>query len=332
MRFIKDLTKDTTKLLNRIYKHSRHYQVRQRAHCILLSYQGKTIPELIEIFQVSRNTIYNWMNNWESKRLIGLYNCKGQGRKPTFNQAQKLQIKEWVKASPKNLNQVLAKIKSSWGINTSKETLKGVLKSQSMTWKRFQRGLGGEPEPTEYQEKIAELTKLKELDKKGEIDLRYLDETGFCLTPYIPYGWQEKGVRNLIQSRRSSRINVLGIMNCKQELEAYIFSGKITSEIIIYCLDKLAENLKIRTVVCMDQASFHTSKKIQDKINEWKAKNLEIFWLPSYSPQLNLIEILWRFMKYEWIEIDAYSSWENLVNYVEKVLKSYGTEYTINFS
>ena len=44
MRFIRDLTFDTAKLLNRIYKESRHYQVRQRAHCILLSYKGVTIP------------------------------------------------------------------------------------------------------------------------------------------------------------------------------------------------------------------------------------------------------------------------------------------------
>jgi len=63
MRFIRDLTFDTAKLLNRIYKESRHYQVRQRAHCILLSYKGVTIPELIEFFQVSRRTIYNWMND-----------------------------------------------------------------------------------------------------------------------------------------------------------------------------------------------------------------------------------------------------------------------------
>ena len=47
MRFIKNLTLDTI-LLNRIYKQSSHYQVKQRAHCILLSNEGKTISELME--------------------------------------------------------------------------------------------------------------------------------------------------------------------------------------------------------------------------------------------------------------------------------------------
>ena len=54
--------------------------------------------------------------------------------------------------------------------------------------------------------------------------------------------------------------------------------------------------------------------------------------LLTYSPQLNLIETLWRFMKYEWIKKEAYSSWKNLVEYVEKILKDFDTEYTINWA
>ena len=38
---------------------------------------------------------------------------------------------------------------------------------------------------------------------------------------------------------------------------------------------------------------------------------------PTYSSQLNLIEILWRFMKYEWIETQAYTSWKHLTQYIE---------------
>ncbi len=37
-------------------------------------------------------------------------------------------------------------------------------------------------------------------------------------------------------------------------------------------------------------------------------------------------------MKYEWIEIDAYSSWQNLVNYFEKIIREFGKEYNINFA
>jgi transposase len=53
--------------------------------------------------------------------------------------------------------------------------------------------------------------------------------------------------------------------------------------------------------------------------------------LPSYSPELNLIEILWRFIKYEWIDISAYKSWATFVASVEKILKEFGENYVINF-
>jgi hypothetical protein len=46
---------------------------------------------------------------------------------------------------------------------------------------------------------------------------------------------------------------------------------------------------------------------------------------------LNLIEILWRFIKYEWLGIDAYSSWETFVESVEKILKEFEENYVINF-
>ncbi len=84
-------------------------------------------------------------------------------------------------------------------------------------------------------------------------------------------------------------------------------------------------------MIVVDQASIHTSDLVQDKLEEWQQRQIEIFQLPSYSPELNLIEILWRFIKYEWIEISAYHSWQSLVQYVEKVLREFGQSYVINF-
>ena len=68
-----------------------------------------------------------------------------------------------------------------------------------------------------------------------------------------------------------------------------------------------------------------------ERLEEWKERGLTIFELPAYSPELNLIEILWRFIKYEWIEINAYTNWQSLVLSVEKILKEFGENYIINF-
>ena len=70
---------------------------------------------------------------------------------------------------------------------------------------------------------------------------------------------------------------------------------------------------------------------ILDKNEEWQERGITIFELPSYLRELNLIEILWRFIKDEWIEIDAYQFWENFVASGEKILREFGENYVINF-
>lgn len=332
MRYIRGLSKDTIRLLRRINQQSQYYQVRQRSHCILLSEQKYKIAELMKIFQVSRNTIYNWLNNWEKLGLVGLYNRSGQGRKKIFDIAQQQQIKEWVKENPKNLGLIQAKIRQEWDVVTSKDTIKRILKCLGMKWKRIRKVVGDKPDPELYKRKKQILSALKKLSDSGAIDLRYLDESGFCLTPYVPYGWQDTEVSEEWTSKKSKRINVLGLLNRNNELYSYVFESRISSEIVIKFLDNYAQKLDKMTVVVLDNAPIHRSKAFRKKIKEWSEKKLKIFWLPTYSPQLNLIEILWRFMKYEWIESKAYTSWNNLVEYVENTLKDFGTKYTINFA
>ena len=71
--------------------------------------------------------------------------------------------------------------------------------------------------------------------------------------------------------------------------------------------------------------------QLQIRKVEWEEKGIYLFGLPTYSPQLNPIEILWKFMKYYWIEIEAYRCWSSLVDYVERVLRQFGGKYVINF-
>lgn len=189
----------------------------------------------------------------------------------------------------------------------------------------------GQPQEQEYAQKLAQLETLKGLEDQGELDLYYLDEAGFCLIPCIPYGWQPIGQTVGIESQRSRRLNVLGLMSRSNRLETYISQQTITSEVVIACIDAFFSSVNKRTVIVVDGSSIHTSDAVLNKLEEWLSRRIEIFQLPSYSPQLNLIEILWRFIKYEWIEISAYSSWQNLVSYVEKVLREFGKNYVINF-
>jgi transposase len=334
MRFIAELPSETRKLLRRVYRESQRHRVRARAQCILLSAQGYTTTQLMEIFEVDRITLYNWFNAWESRGVAGLYDRPGKGRKPKLTSEQKQQIKAWSEVFPKHLGKICALIEEGFGISVSRDTVKRVLKAFQCSWRRIRRKVNGEPDPEEYQAKLQELEGLRRQAHQDEIDLRYVDESGFCLVPYVPYAWQQKGKTIEIQTSKSKRLNVVGLLSQDNALDAYTFEGSITSEVVIASIDEFCKTRDPahKTVIVLDNAPIHTSEALEEKISQWEAKGIELFYLPKYSPQLNLIELLWRFMKYEWIEFSAYLSWHHLVEYVEHVIKNYGTQYRINFA
>ncbi|NJR16497.1 MAG: IS630 family transposase [Calothrix sp. CSU_2_0] len=332
VRFIKGLYIDTIKLLERIHKQSKYHHVRRRAKCIKLSYEGHKVNDLAKIFHVTRLTIINWLNDWDDFSLVGLYDEKGRGRKSKLNDEQKLQVKQWTKENSRNLHVVVKNVREEWGIYISKDTVKRIINFFNMSWHRITRRVSGEPDALEYKDKKAELETLKEQDDRGEINLVYVDESGFSLNSYVPYAWQEKGDEVVVECERSQRLNVFGFLNRKNDLETYLFECNINSDVVIACIDDFSKKQDKPTVLVIDNASIHTSNKFLNKQKEWSDKNLRIFFLPKYSPELNIIEILWRFIKYQWLEVDAYFSWENLVRSVEYVLLNFGEEYIINFA
>ena len=201
----------------------------------------------------------------------------------------------------------------------------------AFSWRRIRQGLKGEPDPEEYQQKKQALHDLQQQASQGILDLYYFDESGFCLTPYLPYAWQEKGRTIMLKSGPSKRLNVLGFLSKNNELQAYSRVGSVDSDVVVRCINDFCKDIDKKTVVVMDNSPIHTSETFQKNIPVWKDRGLDIFYLPKYSPELNCIEILWRFIKYEWIELDAYKSWTHLVNYVENVLQNFGEKYKIIF-
>jgi transposase len=333
MYFTRAVPPESQRLLQRIYRQSQHFQVRQRAHCILLRAQGMSAAELMRIFPVrSRKTLYNWFDEWDARGFAGLYNRPGRGRKPTFNDEQKAQIKQWAKLYPRALKRIVQKVADTWKIDVSTHTIKRVLKSMQMSWHRFRRVVAGCPDRQEYAQKQFALETLKRLAKQGELALYYLDQAGFSLTPLIPYGWQPIGETIEIPSQRSHLLNVLGLMSSTGELESYVSEQSITSDVVIACIDAFLPKVKLPTVIVMDKAPIHTSRVMRAQSEIWKQRGLYVFELPGYSPELNRIEILWRFMKYQWLEIDAYQSWQALVDSVEEILRNFGKDYVINFA
>ena len=168
--------------------------------------------------------------------------------------------------------------------------------------------------------------------KQGIVDIYYFDESGFNLTPNLPYAWSTVGTTISIPAKMSRNLNVLGFLNINNsKLFASTTYDRVDTDVVIEVFNLFIEQITKDTIIVLDNAAIHTSKKFKAQIEKWKEQGVILFYLPPYSPQLNPIEQLWKFMKYYWIEFDAYKSVENMKNYVEKVIIGYGEEFEICF-
>jgi len=85
-------------------------------------------------------------------------------------------------------------------------------------------------------------------------------------------------------------------------------------------------------VVVLDNASVHTAAKVKKQLENWQQRGLFLFYLPAYSPHLNLAERLWRELKARWLRPQDYLTTDNLFYAVKMALAAVGRDLFINFS
>lgn len=197
----------------------------------------------------------------------------------------------------------------------------------------MRKSLKHKRDETHFRAKQALFEKIKEnAEKYGAIDLVYFDEASFSLVPVVPYAWQTIGQTLEIPSTRSKRLTVLGFFSYSQAFNYVIVEDNVNSEIVIDVFDHFAQSISKVTYVVIDNASTHTSYAFKAKLQEWYEKGLIVIYLPTYSPELNLIEIVWRFIKYYWLPLSAYRSYVDLLLSLQDVLDNIGSRYRITFA
>lgn len=182
-----------------------------------------------------------------------------------------------------------------------------------------------------FEVKQEQINSLMNLHNQGYIDLYFSDESHFGLTPNVPYAWQHKDKPILLPAKKAKRITVFGLMTTDCKLNYYLSEGSMNSQNIILFMDDFCNTITKKTIVIMDNAPIHRSKLFKSKMKEWEEKDLLLFFLPPYSPELNKIEILWRFIKYKWMPFDAFLNFQNLKERLNLVLQNVGAKYIINF-
>lgn len=331
MKFVKPLSAEEIRTLKDCVSYHNNGRCRMRAHAILLSGKKHTINQIAVIYDVDRDSVSSWLNGWAREGIVCIYDAPKSGRPNKLTEDEQQKILAAIKDEPRSIKRIVGIVHDDFGKDVSTQTIKRLLKSLGQTWKRIRTSIKMLRNKEEFAKSAIELKELQFQHKTGAIDLQYFDESGFCLTPVIPYAWQPKGEILEIPASRSKRLNVLGFMDVHCNFTSFVVDDIVDSEMVMSCFDAFCEIITKPTWVVVDNARIHTSIKFKEKRLDWEAKGLYLYYLPAYSPELNLIEILWRFIKYQWMPFSAYLSFENLKNSLLDILKNVGTKYQITF-
>ena len=136
MKNIKALTSDEMKQLRQLISTTDNVVLRRRCQCILYSFQGMQINELVSMFQVDRRSIYNWMNRWNQGGLEALIDKPGRGLKPKLNVARQDHVEEVKQAFQMyqgNYGRVLEHVNTRISKPVSHDTLRRFVKKLMVT-------------------------------------------------------------------------------------------------------------------------------------------------------------------------------------------------------
>lgn len=332
-KFVSALTDSQIGQLRWLVENGGNARTRRRAHAILLSGKGRSINDISAILDCQRVAVSRWIDQWEERGIDGLLESGGQGRKYLLDEDEERQVLAWLDEDPRNLTGLLAKIEANLGKPLSRDTLRRLLKRHGKVWKRMRASLAEKRDEDEFRLCKQELEEHIDACAKGEIDLFFMDETGIGRTPYIPYAWQDQGTTVALPCRDGKRINIIGLYSFRDgTLTAEMTDKNVTSQAIVEFFDKFVKTVSKLTVAMIDNASIHVAKVVKAKLKEWEIRNLYLYFLPAYSPELNLIEIVWRKLKYQWLPIRAFDSFSALWSALNEVLPKIGIEYNIKFA
>lgn len=197
---------------------------------------------------------------------------------------------------------------------------------------RIRKTTKGTPSPQLYAYKKEKLQELEQQYREGLIDLYFGDGSFTCTEGYVPYGWQFPGENITIPSDRGARLNIWGMIDYDSRYHGFCSTESMTSERIADFLDRFSLTIRKDTFIVLDNAKVHRSKYMKEMRKIWEKRGLFLFFLPPYSPHLNIVETLWRILKGQWIQPADYISTDNLFYAVNRGLAGLGKTHFINFS
>ena len=148
----------------------------------------------------------------------------------------------------------------------------------------------------------------------------------------MPYGWQFCGEDVCIPSERGLRLNIFGMIDRRNRYEGFTTKENMTADKVADFLDRMSFRISRRIFVVLDNAGVHRCRLMRELRPVWEKRGLFLFFLPPYSPHLNIAETLWRILKGKWLRPVDYLYTGTLLYATNRALAAIGSGLKIGFT
>jgi transposase len=341
------LSKNQKENLQKALSESKDPQFTQKILMLLLMNDGKTYQEISEWLGCSYRTIAYWCVHGDPDNLESLIDGRSKGN---YRKATEEYIKlllEVVEKEPSELGYEFGRwttarlatyMEDKTGIKLSGEQIRRILKQKKYAylWAKYTLEDKQNPEKRNaFKEKLAGYLEATEANPE-KLQVWFWDESGFSLRVIRRKNWGRKGKRKKVTGQRSGgRVNIMGGVRYSDKKRMCYFIDKGTGEIFYEQLKQLNEFVKsewvmqgnleadfckkgTKILIVLDNASYHKKKTVIAEI-EKNLPNIQLYFLPPYSPDYNLVELVWHSAK-EFIAHRLFKSVDELKNLLDRLL------------
>ena len=155
--------------------------------------------------------------------------------------------------------------------------------------------------------------------REGNREVLFMDAAHFVLAPFLGFLWSVARMFIRAPSGRQ-RFNVLGALNAiTHEMVTITNDAYITAQSVCELLEKIATlYIGIPITIFLDNARYQKCALVMEKA---KSLNIELCFLPTYSPNLNLIERMWKFVKKKCLYSKYYEKFPAFKEAISKCLE-----------
>jgi transposase len=263
-----------------------------RIRVILLLDDGQTYKNIAKFLFLDEGSIANYRKRYKEGGLDALVNDFYQGRRSILS-IKEIDIlkRELERKVYPNTKEIIKFVKVKFKITYSRGGMTDLLHRLGFSFKK--------PKPVPGKAKKEEqqkfLNKLRGIMPHGPV--YFGDSTHPMFNPVLNYGWIKKGEDFEIKTNSGRlRLNINGVIDINS-LDVITRSSETTNkdsicELLHAIRQKNPEEKRIYLV--LDNAPYNRAKKVKHLARQLK---IRIYYLPPYSPNLNPIERLWKFMK-----------------------------------